>query len=167
MTSSWLPALICLESFGGNVDAYLDHLYGHFSRDFIASLPAFPGKRVSLKRYPVYRGKVGTFWHFISEGENEDDREIDFRRCERIRWPRPIIDVFPNPEQPAPTTSPIVWWRSERSREWRYVIALRDFSYVVVLADRGDYVLPWTAYTVERETRRQKLRAEHDRYWAA
>ena len=45
----------------------------------------------------------------------------------------------------------------------RWVVALEDFSYVVILDDRGDYLLPWTAYTVEEEHRRKKLRAE----WAA
>lgn len=44
------------------------------------------------------------------------------------------------------------------------MIALGDFSYVVVLADRGDYVLLWTAYCVEMEHRRQKLRREYEAF---
>ncbi len=39
-----------------------------------------------------------------------------------------------------------------------------DFSYVVVLADRGEYVLLWTAYCVEQEHRRQKLRREYEAF---
>jgi hypothetical protein len=45
------------------------------------------------------------------------------------------------------------------------VLALEDFSYVVIVADRGDYVLPWTAYYVEHSHRRNKLRKEYESYW--
>src|SRR4030066_170192 len=40
----------------------------------------------------VEKGKEATFWHLISEGKSEKDRLPDLRRCERIRWPRPIIE---------------------------------------------------------------------------
>jgi hypothetical protein len=85
------------------------------------------------------------------------------RRCERIRWPRPVMDGFPN-SQPQ-TTDRIVWWKNQRGNEDRFVLALADFSYVVVVADRGDFVLPWTAYGVEQDHQRQKLRAEYEAYW--
>lgn len=35
-------------------------------------------------------GKEATFWHMIQEGRIEEDRTPDIRRCERIRWPKPI-----------------------------------------------------------------------------
>jgi len=41
---------------------------------------------------------------------------------------------------------------------------LPDFSYIVVLATRSTYVLLWTAYTVERTHRREKLRREYQAY---
>lgn len=58
-------------------------------------------------------------------------------------------------------------WSNRRGSDTRILLALDDFSYVVVLADRGDYVLPWTAYTVERKHRREKLRKEYEEYQAA
>jgi len=61
----------------------------------------------------------------------------------------------------------LVWWQEERWNENRYNLALPDFSYVVVVADRGEYVLPWTAYWVAREHRRQKLRKAFRAFWAA
>jgi hypothetical protein len=36
-------------------------------------------------------------------------------------------------------------------------LALPDFSYLVVLADRGRFLLPWTAYHLERPHERRKL----------
>ena len=109
------------------------------------------------------KGKEANFWHFISEGPDEASRTIDIRRCERIRWPRPVIDRFVD-RKPA-LAAAILWWKTRRGCEDRFVLALPDFSYVVIVADRGEYVLPWTTYCVEHDHRRQKLRRECDEYW--
>jgi hypothetical protein len=58
------------------------------------------------------------------------------------------------------------WRNNRRANEERVIIAVNDFSFVVVLADRGDYVLLWTAYCVEYESRREVLRRECERYEA-
>jgi hypothetical protein len=154
----WLPPLVLLPEYGGNWDCYLEAVYQYFVVDFIRSLPTFPGRRMKLKRYPITRGKEATFWHFIQEGKIEEDRIPDFRRCERIRWPRPIIN--------AALSSRVRCWRNMRHTSkgtaQRIVIALPDFSYVVVLDDHGDYVLPWTAYWVEYNHQRQKLKKEYE-----
>lgn len=166
MSADWLPDLILLDDHGGNWDDYLEKLYQHFTVDFIHSKPSWPGKRVNLKRHPVEKGKEATFWHFISDGENENERIPDLRRCERIRWPRPTMEAFIERQ---PTDSDrIVWWKNRRrGNEWRYLLALPDFSYLVVVADRGEYVLPWTQYCVEQLNRREKYRKEYNAYWNA
>jgi len=163
MSFDWLPPLVLLADAGGDWHVYEEVLYGCFKRDFVDSLPFWPGKRVGLKRYPLSKGKEATFWHFISTGESEADREIDLRRCERIRWPRPMMEAFPN--KPPPMASPVLWWKSQRGTEWRYVLTLADFSYVVVVADRGEYVLPWTTYHVEHDHQRKKLRLDYEDFW--
>lgn len=41
-------------------------------------------------------------------------------------------------------------------------------NYLVILADRGDYILPWTAYLVEQPHRQRKLQSEtrgQVRFW--
>jgi len=160
----WLPDLVLFEDSGREWNTYEAVLYGWFKKDFLDSLPQWPQKRVGLKRQPLSAdGKVATFEHFISEGEHESTRTPDFRRCERIRWPRPTIESFQN-RKPA-ATDKIVWWRNQRRNEWRYILALPDFSYLVVVADRGDYVLPWTQYAVDREHQREKYRKEYEDYW--
>lgn len=165
MSDEWLPDLICLEDAGGDWTAYLELLYDAFLADFVRSKPRWPGRRVVLKRYPEYQGKGATFWHLISEGEAEEQRLPDMRRCERIRWPRPMMEAFPN-RRPAGADR-IVWWKSQRGREERFVLALGDFSYVVVVAERSDCVLPWTAYLVVQEHRRRKLERECENYWSS
>jgi hypothetical protein len=165
MSAEWLPPLVLLEDSGGNWKNYEEVVYGWFRADFLKSLPRWPEKRVGLKRLPLSQGKEATFWHFISEGKVEADREIDLRRCERIRWPRPTMEDFPN-RRPEPGDR-IVWWKNERRGEERYLLALPDFSYLMVVADRGEYVLPWTQYHVDREHRREKYRKEYNAYWDA
>lgn len=165
MSADWLPALVLLESCGGDWHAYLELLYQLFTEDFIKSLPTWPGKRVGLKRHPLCQGKEATFWHFISEGETEAERIPDMPRCERIRWPRPTMESFA--ERRPLNEDRIVWWKNKRQSEERYLLALPDFSYLIVVADRGDYVLPWTQYCVNQQHRREKYRKEYNAYWAA
>ena len=95
MTLSWLPPLVLLESFGGNWTEYIEEVYAQFKRDFVDSKPSFRGVRMGLKRYPMEQGKEGTFWHMTSEGKVEADRLPDLRRCERIGWPRTLIEKVP------------------------------------------------------------------------
>jgi len=165
MSADWLPPLVQLEDSGGDWANYEETLYVWFTVDFLRSLPVWPGKRVGLKRHPLSKGKEATFWHFISEGESEADRLIDVRRCERIRWPRPTMAVFPDRVPVA--GDQIVWWKNERRGEERFLLALPDFSYLMIVADRGDYVLPWTHYHVDWPHRQEKYRKEYHAYWAA
>lgn len=151
---SWLPALILFEDFGGDWNRYLEAIYAIFKRDFIDSKPVFSGRRVGLKRHPLTDGKEATFWHFISEGAIERERTPDLSRCERIAWPKPMIEAV--------LGTSVCTWRTVRGNDKRIIIALKDFSYIVVLVDRGNYVLPWTAYCVQRSHRRRKLYKEYE-----
>jgi len=167
---SWLPPLV---PNPGNWNEYLETLYQYFVADFVRSVPQFSNKRVGLKRHPLRRGKEATFWHFIEEAENsqkeisEESRIPSFRCCERIRWPKPVMEQFSENE---PNNPRILWWKTTRRSNVRimkrYVLALPDFSYVVIIEDRGDYVLPWTQFPVEQHHQRHKLKKEYIAYWA-
>src|SRR5688572_6472060 len=89
---AWLPELVVLSDYGGDWQQYLAAIYQCFRQDFILTAPAYPGRRFALKRHPLLRDKEATFWHLISEGSIEADRLPDLRRCERIRWPRAMIE---------------------------------------------------------------------------
>lgn len=152
----WLPNLVLLEDCGGDWDRYLDAIYSFFKIDFIDNNPVFRGKRLGLKRYPLSRGKEATFWHLVSEGTVEAEREIDFRRCERIRWPKPIVE---HGEEPV-----IKIWENERRGEKRICLWLEEEEYLVVLAQRNGYLLPWTAFLVTRSHEKNKRRREYENY---
>ncbi len=155
--TDWLPSLVVFKDYGGNWNAYLEAIYGMFKKDFIDSKPDFFGRRMGLIRNPVSLGKEATFWHFISEGKVEDDRLPDFRRCERIKWPKPIIES-------ADDGSKVKWWSDKRQTDTRILIALSDFTYIVVLLDKGNYLLPLTAYNIDKSHRQDKYRKEYEEF---
>lgn len=153
----WLPPLITLEAYYGDWKSYLEAVYDVFKRDFIYDGAMFRNRIISIKNHPVEQGKEASFWHLISEGNTEEERIPDIRRCERIPWLKPIIQGVDSEK--------VKSWPSTRHRDQRsgrrLVLSLPDFSYVVILADRRDYVLLITAYPVETEHRRRKLRKEY------
>jgi hypothetical protein len=73
------------------------------------------------------------------------------------------MDRFSNkqPEQ----NDRILWWKEMRGAETRFIPVPADFCYVMVVAGRGEYVLPWTAYFLERDHQRRKLQKKFDDYW--
>lgn len=158
---AWLPALLLFADYGGDWDKYLDAIYQFFKRDFVISQPKFRGERLGLKRYPIIQGKEATFWHLISEGKYEPDRLPDLRRCERIRWSRPIIES--DEQEPL-----LKVWENTRDGEKRVCLWLSfdNEDYLVVLARRGGYLLLWTAYPVTQAHTKRKLQKEYDAYKA-
>lgn len=151
---TWLPDLVLLADANGNWDDYLELIYDYFKTDFIQNRPLFEGKNLALKRHPLSNGKEATFWHFISEGNEEDKRIPDLRRCERIRWPKPIIENSSDDR--------IKVWRNERKGETRICLWVESQEYLVILADRRGYILPWTAYPVTLSHRKRKLKKEYE-----
>jgi hypothetical protein len=151
---AWLPPLVCLPEYGGDWDRYLEAIYQAFRTDFVGTAPAMAGKRCGLRHPELIEGKEGTFWHIITEGLVEEERIPDLRKCERIRWPRPVIESV--------GTDRIRCWRYKRNGDSRITIALEDFTYILVLTDRKSYVLLLTAFPIERERRREKLRKEYE-----
>ena len=134
---------------------YIEKIYAIFKKDFVDSKPCFC-KRVGLKRYPLRDNREATFWHFTTFGEKEDEREIDISRCERIKYPKVIIENF--------NDAKIKCWKNKRGRNSNILLYFEEENYLVVLSDRGDYVLPWTAYIVNYKNQKVKLLNEYERY---
>ncbi len=157
----WLPDLV--EFDWNNYQEAITRAYAVFWRDFGTerTRPTFRGRRMGLKRHPELEGKSATFWHFVTEGDIEADRTPVRERIERIGWPKAIIV-----ESEATPSRALVWTnerrRSGHAKSERWIIALGDFSYVVILDDRGEFVLPWAAYPVSETHRRRRLEKEYN-----
>ena len=111
---------------------------------------------MGLKKHPLVDGKECTFYHITHEGKDENSRLPDLRRLERIPYPRPIIDNSENEE--------LKVWRNKRNGDERILIYHEQENYLVVLADRGTYILPWSTYYIEYPNRRKRLLREYEEY---
>lgn len=151
-----LPDLIKLNDCSGNWDKYLNAIYQIFINDFIKSRPKFQKQKLQLKRHPFLNGKEATFWHLISEGDREKAKVPDMRRCERIGWPKPIINNSNDKN--------IKIWENVRKKETRICLCYGDWEYLVVLAKRRNYILPWTAYPITKEHTKRKMIKEYNKF---
>lgn len=160
MYCSLLPEL---EELSPNVDpiVYLDYLYDYYLQHIKLGLK-FRGKRVACKRYPEYEGRDDAFNHLttVDSHDNNDsnDRELDLRRCERFKWIKPGMmgnhqgkDCF------------LEYRKIVRGKNRIHLLNKHD-RYMIVLEDRGDYVLLVTAYYIQyNNTLRRKI-AEYSRF---
>jgi len=152
----WLPPLIRIVDFNNDMKTYIEAIYATFKTDFIESRPVFRGTRLGLKKFPPQNGKEATFWHLITEGDEEEDRTIALDRCERIGWPAPVISHS--------DADIIRCWKNQRGSEKRIVLWLVQDDYVVVLAERNGYILPWTAYPLTYEHTKRRFATEYEAY---
>jgi hypothetical protein len=157
--TGWLPPLVCLEDHEGNWQRYLEALYSGFRQDFIYTRPSFSGIPCGVRRHPMTKDMEAGFWHLVSEGPEEAERLPDLRRCERIRWPRPMITDG--------GVQRVKVWPSrgeEGKRGSRLTVAVADFSYVAILEHAGNHMLLITAYLIERDHQREKYRKSFEAY---
>lgn len=161
MVSNSLPELITLNNYEGDWFPYLEAIYQYYMDEVVNGKLLYNNLPISCQFRPTHEGKGFAFWHAISEGEKEDDRKADLRRCERIRWIAWMIrNITDN------TSNGITWWKNKRGPNTHTVLFLEEESYVVILAKRKDYHLFRTAYCANSRRKRQLIR-ERDEYWKA
>lgn len=166
---SYFPLGECPEPTPEPYSSYFDNLYDFFQTQILdASLTWTPGQHlISFRRNPEAFGRHESFWHAVSgEHIGSADRIPEPERCKRLSWIRHMIEEF-NCIYPENNSTLIKWWVSDRNRTRpRYMIAVADFSYVVIVEQRPTYAIFVTAFFVERPRRRKKFEREHDDFWA-
>ena len=151
-----LPSLVSFSDHEGDWAAYEDALNAIFMQDLAHGKLQFRGWNVGCKRHDEYNGRWFTFWHLIQEGEVEEDRTPDLRRCERLPWVRWVVEN-------AEAHSEIDIWENWRGTNQHLLMWFRE-EYLVVLAKRNGYWLLKTAYCTDKRGRIQQLRKERDRF---
>ena len=152
---AWLPPLISLDAHGNCWTAYAAAVCSVFKADFIDSPPFLRGRRIGLRREPKYQNREWAFWHVIQEGNVEEGRTPDLRRCERIGWIRAIIEHAHDPRVKA--------WENRRDGDRRLLLWLEAQDFLVVLGLRGmGYALLITAYPTDRGHTRRRLQKEYE-----
>ncbi len=155
----WLPDILC---FNGDWDNFIATVYQVFENDFKNTKPTFQGLVVNHDTNIEF-GKEAGFWHIVQRDDKiAEERVPDIARCVRIPWPRPIIDNS--------TDADVSVWENERKksgnpRQKRMLIWFEAENYLVVLTVKPRYAILVTAYCVDNESYRNKLRKERDEYY--
>lgn len=152
--------LIEITEYDNNYDAYIEAIYSHFHNDFVKNpVKIFNGKRIVFKKEPYEKNKEAIFWHLVSEGPIESERNICLRRCERICWIKQLVCNC--------HTEHVNMWETKRGSDKRMIISKKDFSYVVILSDQKNVMVLITAYDVQHNSQKEKLRKEYEKYESA
>lgn len=143
--------------FSGEWEPYQEALFEIFKTTIAQGNLTFLGLPVKTRWFPSLKGKDFTFWHLISEGEKEEDRVPDLRRCERLSWVGWVLNNYA-------THPSISFCENNRKSSKNYVIWYKEGNYVVILSKRGKYFLLKTAYHVTSSHRIKSLQADMDAY---
>ena len=155
---SWLPQTVPFSGFGTDWNAYVEHIYKIFEKDFVLSKPKFNNKDV-LYGGGQRDGKPECFWHIITENydssnNQNSNRDWDLLRCERLPWIKPIIENSDN--------NAVLKWKNRRGRNKNILLLLEPCDYLVILSIKKTYYLV-TAYYVRAHTK-VKLLKEYEEY---
>lgn len=150
----WLPDIFEISAFN---DEVLERLHQRFLRDFVRSCPLLNGLRVKPANMGLLKGMPRTFWHIVSTGPDDNDREIDFDRCRRVPWIRPIIEHC--------TEESVLCWETVQKRSTRVKLWLCNYGYAVILGRGLKHYGLITAFVVRYDHEREGLRREYER-WA-
>ncbi len=159
---NYLPNIMELNEYGGQYDTYIEALYKIFENDFVKNKPIFRGRRLALKYHPEFNGKAYTFYHMTHIGIDENNRTPEFRRSERLPWARPSIEKGDECH--------LKIWEQIRNGKNRICIWLdmgNDPHYFVILDDRKDYILPWTAFVAQYPHEKRKKEKEYNEWLKA
>jgi len=144
-TPAWLPPLMELAAYGGNWQQYIDAVYAVFYGDFIARRARYGSREILFLGYDgqLLDGKERRFWHCVTEGNIEEDRVPDLRRCERVPWMRPVIENA--------SDVPVDVWVEDQGRKGLRPHLWVNEEYLIVLERlwKGDFRLITTFHTLE------------------
>lgn len=153
-----LPSRLEWSMFRGDAKLYKEALYSVFKRDFLNGDLQFRGKNVDIIHEKFFEGKERSFWHIISEGDVDVDRELNTDRCASIPWAKPLIEDDGNCEKYR------IWvkWHDKSKRD-RYYIWCTEINYMVILEDRETHFKLITAYNV-LEYKVKSYEKEYNKY---
>ncbi len=158
-TPDWLPEII---SFHGNWEEFIEEVYGVFERDFKQTRPSFRGLAVTHDTRLEY-GREAGFWHIVQRDDaSSGERLPDLKRCGRITWTKPTVDYSQDPVVS-------VWEKEVKKanspRQTRVYLWLENEDYLIALRKTPSYMVLITAFCVDHESYRRKLRKERDEYY--
>lgn len=164
----WLPPLNPFPCESFNVDSYRKYeasLYKVYRQQFWETFPLYEEKRVQVRRSPIIDGYEESFIHFTCKNyENVENREPDFRRCERLHWIRLVIENYMCKKNCSEVCSGIKIWEEPYKSNVRVHFLFEDERYLVVLEKRESYNLLITAYYLDYDNTLRKQLKRYETY---
>jgi hypothetical protein len=159
---TWLASIVKLETYG-TWENYVKILYEIYENDFIKNQPLYNSIKVRPVGQNLENNMQITFWHIIQKAidpdkPSEKDREPDLKRCERIPWPKNIIDNH--------ITSRLKTWIEKNRGQSRVSILCegKSHDYLVILIDKVKRVYLLTAFPIFDNITRMKYKKRWERY---
>lgn len=160
----WLPDLIECKNWA-EYEKYINRIYQIFLHDFVDSQPVFEGKTVRIRYQPKIDGRIQAFYHITStEYQKETDRNLDAKRCSRIKWPRSFIENYRCDPSGCIDCKGIKYWEEPYGSNQRIYLLFEKEMYVVILERRPDYILLITAYYLDYPHSLRKLLKRYNQY---
>lgn len=152
------PNLILFEEYKGDFKKYFNVIYKIFTNDFLLIQPLYNGMKVFAQKKPEVDGIHRTFYHITHEGEDEKNRKPDFRRMERIQFPKFVIENCEHND--------FLIWEKVVGRDNRVHILNEKERYLVVLTERKGFYLFWTAFYIKDNEQHtiNKKKKEYEAY---
>ncbi len=152
-----LPELIKFENYKNVWEDYIEVIYSVFRNDFIENKTFYLKKKnIIFRTNPFFQGKEWIFWHLTSEGEEEEKRTPCLRRCERIKWIKPVIECSRKKE--------VKVWKNKRNKRERTCLCTEKWEYLVVLEEKKNKAVLITAHCIDKNHRKRKLEKEYTSY---
>ncbi|HBY21611.1 MAG: hypothetical protein A2Y24_07540 [Clostridiales bacterium GWE2_32_10] len=160
----WLPPLKRCEDLNKYAE-YEDELYEIFKRDFINNQIYFESKVLRIRKHPITYGREEAFYHIICKDLLKNrDRTPDIARCERIEWPRKIIDNCKCDNNCIWCSKIKIYKKIFKNNNYRYHILFEEYSYIVIVEERKEYMLFITGYVIDEDNEMDKKLKDFGNY---
>ncbi len=143
-----------------NYKKYEDGLYEILKNDFDDHEVIFLGKRVYLDFNKTVNGKSDTFFHVVC-----GDKKVypNFRRMERIKFPRKIIENYKECNNCIETCKIKMFYKKIKGKH-RYHLFSKEYLYMVVLEDEGKRMKLVTAFYIDRKHMLYNYEKDYENY---
>lgn len=152
--------------FDGNWLKYQNSLTNYFYKNLYNMKVTYNNLKVSLKRDPVYQDVPGSFYHLTCKGikknSEEEEREPDLRRCERLHWIKPLLENNHSINN-CPCNCVRVYEKYHNGDNTINFL-FEEGRYLVVLGKRNGYYLLKTAFYIEYDNRLKREIKAYENY---
>lgn len=154
----WARSLLFFNDVEGGFASYYDVVYREFRKDWVGKEVCFGSLPVKVRSHDGYAGKH-LFDHIVYGDKKGRITKPDFRRFERIRWIKDIIENY--------TDDHVKYWESDRNKHHKMRIHLwLDEEFLVVLERTSSGFQLITAFPTDYSKVRELYTKEYEEFCA-